>query len=134
MIVVDSSALVAILLGEPDCDLFLDAIADADRCLMSAVNAHETATVLRLRHGPLAVERFWDFLAECEIEIVAFDETQVRIAARGFDQYGKGLNPETRLNLADCTAYALAKWLDLPLLFKGRDFTRTDLVSVMDPR
>jgi ribonuclease VapC len=94
---------------------------------MSAVNAHETATVLRLRHGAAAVARFWQFLADSEIEIVPFDEVQVRAAAVAFDHYGKGVNPRAKLNLSDCAAYALAKTMNAPLLFKGDDFTQTDL-------
>jgi uncharacterized protein with PIN domain len=91
--VVDSSALIAILLKEPEKQAFEDAIADSDRCVVSAVNAHETATVLRLRHGPAAVEKLWLFLADSEIEIVPFDEAQVREAATALNRYGKGSIP-----------------------------------------
>jgi ribonuclease VapC len=127
MIVVDSSALVAILLKEPEAQDFEDIITSGEQCVMSAVNVHETATVLRLRHGVAAVERFWQFLADVEIEIIPFDEVQVRAAAVAFDRYGKGLNSKARLNLSDCAAYALAKTMSAPLLFKGNDFTQTDL-------
>ncbi len=129
MIVVDSSALIAILFEEPERQAFRNIIAGGERCLLSTVNAHETATVLRVRHGPAAVERFWQFLADSEIEIVAFDEAQVRAAAEAFDRYGKGIHPKAQLNLADCAAYALAKVLNAPSLFKGNDFTHTDLQS-----
>jgi ribonuclease VapC len=77
MIVVDSSALLAILLREPEQRAFEEIIAGSDHCVISAVNAHETATVLRLRHGAAAVARFWQWLAESQIEIVPFDEAQV---------------------------------------------------------
>jgi ribonuclease VapC len=127
MIVVDSSALIAILFDEPDREAFETVITGSEACLMSAVNAHETASVLRARHGPGAVEAFWRFLVVCEIEIVPFDEAQVRAAAVGFGLYGKGLHPKARLNLADCAAYALAKLRDAPLLFKGEDFAHTDV-------
>jgi ribonuclease VapC len=127
MIVVDSSALVAILFDEPEKQAFATIIAGDERCLLSAVNAHETATVLRLRHGAAAVEPLWQLLAECEIEIVPFDEEQVRAAAVAYDRYGNGINPRTRINLSDCAAYALAKTMDAPLLFKGDDFAGTDL-------
>lgn len=126
MIVVDSSALIAILEKEPEKQAFEDIIAGEDRCLISAVNAHETAIVLRIRRGRLAVERFWEFLANTGIEVVPFDEAQVRAAAVAFDRYGKGLNP-ARLNLADCAAYALAATMNVSLLFKGDDFAQTDL-------
>jgi ribonuclease VapC len=127
MIVVDSSALIAVLFNEPEKEAFEAVIAGGARCLLSAVNAHETATVLRIRNGAAAVQRFWQFLADAEIEIVAFDEAQVRVAAAAFDRYGKGIHPKARLNLSDCAAYALAKIMDAPLLFKGDDFAHTDL-------
>ena len=88
MIVVDSSALIAILFDEPEKQVFEEIIVGGERCAISAVNAHETATVLRLRHGAAAVERFWQLLADSEIEVIAFDEAQVRAAARAFDLYG----------------------------------------------
>ena len=127
MIVVDSSALLAVLLKEPEKQTFQDAIAGADRCVISAVNAYETATVLRVRHGRPAVERFWQMLAENEIEIFPFDDAQVKMAAEAFDRYGKGLGSKVQLNLSDCAAYALAKKLNAALLFKGSDFAHTDL-------
>jgi len=127
MIVVDSSALIAILFEEPEKQAFENVIAGGERCVMSAINAHETATVLRLRHGAGAVEKFWQFLTDSEIEIVPFDETQVRAAAVAFNLYRKGINPRARRNLSDCAAYALAKTMDAPPLFKGDDFTQTDL-------
>lgn len=127
MTVVDSSALIAILFEEPEKQAFENIIAGADRCVMSAVNAHETATVLRLRHGKAAVEKFWQLLTDSEIEVVPFDEAQVRLAAVAYDRYGKGIDPKARLNLSDCASYALAKTMNAPLLFKGDDFTHTDL-------
>lgn len=126
MIVVDSSALIAILLDEPEKRIFEDIIAGGEDCIISAVNAHETACVLRSRFGPPAVARLWRLLADCEIEIAPFDETQMRAAAAAFDRYGKGVNSKARLNLADCAAYALAVTMNAPLLFKGDDFTETD--------
>jgi len=129
MIVIDTSALIAILFAEPDRGTFENVIAGGERCVMSAVNAHETATVLRVRNGAAAVEKLWLLLADIDIEIVPFDEAQVRAAALAFDLYGKGINPKARLNLSDCAAYALAKTLNAPLLFKGDDFTHTDVQS-----
>ena len=109
----------------------MDAITGSEPCVISAVNAHETATVLRVRLGSDAVERFWKFLADVEIEMIPFDEVQMRAAALAFDRYGKGVDPRVRLNLSDCAAYALAKTLNAPLLFKGNDFTQTDLLSYL---
>jgi ribonuclease VapC len=128
MIVVDSSALIAILENESDAPLYAAAIQSADRLLISAVNVHETGVVLRVRHGREAVARMWDFLSVGnDFEIVPFDENLVHEALAAFDRFGKGLNPKTRLNLADCAAYALAKTMEMPLLFKGNDFSETDL-------
>ena len=129
MIVVDSSALIAVFFDEPDRQAIEAVITGGESCVISAVNAHETASVLRARYGLAAVERFWHFLAVCEI--VPFDEAQVRAAAIAFDRYGKGIDPRARLNLADCAAYALAKLWNAPLLFKGDDFTHTDIRSVL---
>jgi ribonuclease VapC len=98
---------------------------------MSALNVHETACVLRARIGPEAVEKFWLLLEDSQIEIVPFDHAQVQAAAVAFNRYGKGINPRARLNLADCAAYALAKTMNAPLLFKGNDFTETDLKSAL---
>jgi ribonuclease VapC len=127
MIVVDSSALIAIFFLEPEEVAFQDRIDADEHCVLSAVNAHETACILRGRRGPAAVAGFWRWLEDNEIEVLAFDEVQVRAAAIAFDRYGKGVDPGARLNLADCAAYALAKSLDAPLLFKGNDFGRTDV-------
>jgi ribonuclease VapC len=127
MIVVDSSALIAILFDEPEKQTFENIVAGGERCVMSAVNAHETATVLRVRHGPQAVPRLWQLLIDSEIEIVPFDEAQVHAAAVAFDRYGKGIHSKARLNLADCAAYALAATMNAPLLFKGDDFAATDV-------
>jgi ribonuclease VapC len=133
MIVVDSSALIAVFFEEPEKQAFQDILDGDERCVLSAVNAHETACVLRGRHGAGAVARFWQWLIDNEIEIVAFDEVQVRAAAVAFDRYGKGIDPKARLNLADCAAYALARTMNCPLLFKGNDFTETDVKARLTP-
>ena len=73
---------------------------------------------------------FWQWLIDNEVEIVPFDELQARAAAVAFDRYGKGIDPEAQLNLADCAAYALAMTMNCPLLFKGNDFTATDVLRV----
>ena len=70
---------------------------------------------------------FWQWLTDNHIEIVPFDAVQAYEAAAAFGRYGKGLHPRARLNLADCAAYALAKTMNAPLLFKGDDFAATDV-------
>ena len=127
MIVVDSSAVVAILEREDDSALYARVIQDADNLTMSAVNAHECAVVLRRRRGPEGERILWLFLADNGVQILPFDEEQARKASEAFGRYGKGIDPKARLNLADCAAYALAKSLSAPLLFKGNDFIHTDI-------
>ncbi len=127
MIVVDSSALIAIAFAEPEKAAFDGIIAGPERCLLSAVNAYETATILRMRWGPGAVALLRKMLENNRIEIIPFDEEQVLAAAEAYGHYGKGIHSKARLNLADCAAYALAKTMDAPLLFKGDDFAHPDV-------
>ncbi len=127
MIAIDSSALLAILFGEPEKGAFQDVIAGCDRLIVSAVNVHETAAVLRVRRGLAAVGALWEMLRENDIEIVAFDVVQARAAAAAFYRYGKGIDSKARLNLCDCAAYALATTMKCRLLFKGADFIHTDV-------
>jgi ribonuclease VapC len=128
MIVVDSSALIAIFEKEADAERYAAEIEKADRLLISAVNVHETGIVLRIRRGPAAVMRLWRFLQQDnDFEIVPFDEAQAHEALEAFDRFGKGLHSKARLNLADCAAYALARSMKAPLLFKGDDFSVTDV-------
>jgi len=129
MIVIDSSALVAIIFDEPEKAAFERAIRSAGISLISAVNAHETATVLRLRQGAAAVERLWEILKLGGIEIVPFDAPLAKLALQAFERYGKGNHSKARLNLGDCAAYALAKSKNVPLLYKGTDFANTDIAS-----
>jgi ribonuclease VapC len=132
MIVVDSSALLAILEHEVDAAIYASAIELADGLLVSAVNVHETGVVLRIRRGLPALDRLWRFLViENDFEIAAFDENQARLALSAFDRYGKGIHSKARLNLADCAAYALASSLGAPLLFKGDDFSATDVEACL---
>jgi ribonuclease VapC len=128
MIVVDSSALVAIFEAETGAATYAEAIHQAERLIISAVNVHETGMVLRARRGDIAERRMWRFLQhDNDFEIAPFDAEQARAALSAFARYGKGIDPKARLNLADCAAYALARTRDLPLLFKGDDFAATDV-------
>ncbi len=129
MIVVDSSALIAILRREPEADSFLQTIATSDGCLLSSVSLLETSMVLAGRTGDAD---FWTeldaLIARAAIEVVAQDAELAEVARRIFLRYGKGRHP-AGLNLGDCASYALAKAKELPLLFKGNDFPRTDLIA-----
>ena len=132
MIVVDSSALCAIFFDEAEKDACQTVLDGDDHCVLSAVNAHETACVLRGRLGQAAAA-FWRWLADNRVNVVPFDEVQARAAAVAFDRYGKGIDPNAGLNLSDCAAYALAKTMNAPLLFKGNDFTATDIKAAGRP-
>lgn len=130
MIVVDSSVLVAILRREPEADHFLQAIAEADGCMLSSVSLLETSMVLAGRTGDATAWAELDALvARAGMQIVAQDAELVEAARHAFLRYGKGRH-SAALNLGDCASYALAKTRNLPLLFKGNDFPRTDLTAV----
>ncbi len=128
LIVVDSSALVAILRREPEADDFLRIIAAADGCLIASVSLLETSIVLAGRGGDAGAWAELDALiARAAMQVVAQDAALVDGARRAFLRFGKGRHPAA-LNLGDCASYALAAARRLPLLFKGEDFPRTDLM------
>jgi ribonuclease VapC len=128
--VIDSSAIVAILLREPECVKFTEAIERDPVCLMSSVNALESSMVLEARKQDLGG---WDldrFLRRARIRVVPLTEEHFEVARQAWRKYGKGNHP-AGLNLADCCAYALARTSGEPLLFKGDDFSRTDVTPVL---
>ena len=128
MIVVDTSAIVAILKGEIEARSFLEIIVDEDRCFLSAVGLFEASMVM-IGRGPAAAANDLDALVRRRgIEIVPFDEEQARQSRAAFVRFGKGRHPAA-LNFGDCVSYALARSLGLPLLFKGTDFAKTDVIS-----
>ncbi len=129
MIVIDSSALIAILRREPEADSFLQVIATADGCLLSSVSLLETSMVLAGRTGDAASWADLDALiARAGMQVLAQDVELAQEARGAFLRYGKGRHP-AGLNLGDCASYAVAKARSLPLLFKGNDFPRTDLMA-----
>lgn len=131
MIVVDSSALVAILRLEDDAKALLAALVAAAGRVMSAVSVLETSLVLAGPKGKANVFAALDgFLAEAGIEAVVFDAEQADLARLAFLRFGKGRHPAA-LNFGDCASYALAKSRNLPLLFKGRDFALTDVMPAL---
>lgn len=125
VIVVDTSAIVAMLLGEEDAPLYGRALAAAEEASISAVTDYELRIVLG-QYGSTMVERYDDLMEEVGIIVVNFDKSHSRLSHEAYRLWGKGNHP-AGLNLGDCAAYALAKSLDAPLLFKGRDFSRTDI-------
>lgn len=124
--VIDSSALVAIFLREPERELYLNLIVKEQIRRVSAVTFVETGMVLEARRGPVAQDEMERFLERVAIEVVAVDPGQARSALAAWRKYGKGRHP-AGLNLGDCFSYALAKSTGEPLLAKGDDFARTDL-------
>jgi ribonuclease VapC len=120
--VIDSSALIALLLGEPETADFVAAIAAASSRVVSAPTYLETAIVILARSGPKAQEKLDRLLNDLEIEVVSFARDQAALAATAYRQYGKGSGHAAGLNFGDCFSYALAKLRNEPLLFKGDDF------------
>ena len=124
--VIDTSALLAILLGEPERGKLLQLLSESETRLLSAANALETAMVVESRRGEAAGRELDLFLHRTKIEIVAVDEEQFSIARFAWRKFGRGRHPAA-LNFGDCFAYALTKTSSEPLLAKGDDFRRTDL-------
>ncbi len=124
--VIDTSALLAIFLAEPERKPFLDLIVEAPKRLISAANALETGIVLEARRGEAAGREFDLFVVRANLDVVSVDAEQVEIARSAWRKYGKGRHPAA-LNFGDCFAYALAKSSGEPLLAKGVDFARTDV-------
>ena len=127
--VVDSSAVIAILLGEDDADRLARALLSDPNPIMSAFSDLETAIVIEARKGP-AGSREWDLMTfKAGIKIVAFTQAQRTLALEAWRRFGKGRHP-AGLNIGDCCSYALAIHTGEPLLFKGTDFIHTDLVRI----
>lgn len=124
--VIDSSALLAILSNEPEAAEFASAIAAASSRLLSAASLLETAIVVEARYGSAGGEKLDALIETAGIQLETVTPEQVAIARVAFRTYGKGRHPAS-LNFGDCFAYALAKAKDEPLLFKGSDFALTDL-------
>lgn len=125
--VVDTSAIVAIVAGEPDAHRYRTALKQHLDLVMSAFTVFECRTVLHRRLQRPAQGEFDDFLRLGGVEIVPFDADHATLAFAAYRKYGKGSGHEAQLNLGGCAAYALAVSLDLPLLFKGEDFRHTDV-------
>lgn len=127
--VIDTSALIAILIGEPEAESFSRAITDDPKKLISAFNALETGIVLEAKKGEAGGRELDLLLHRARIEIVSMNEDQMELARLAWRNYGKGNHP-AGLNIGDCCAYALAKYCGEPLLFKGNDFKQTDIPSL----
>ena len=124
--VIDTSAIVAIFLGEPERHPFLNQILRAEKKLISAANLLETGIVLEARRGEVAGREFDLFVARTKMEVVSVDAEQVEIARSAWRKYGKGRHA-AGLDFGDCLAYALAKFSGQQLLAKGENFRLTDI-------
>lgn len=128
--VIDTSAVVAILFHEEDQLTYAEAIGGASARLVSAVTRVELAFVVESRKREAGRERLERFLALTEAEIVAVTPEHATLAIAAFRAFGKGRHPAA-LNIGDCFSYALAKATGHPLLFKGNDFAQTDISSAL---
>ena len=125
--IVDASAVIAVLRAEPEALSFAKAIASAKNRRISAVNYVEAAAVIEGSRDPVASRKFDDFFREADLEIEAVTAPQAKIAREAYRDYGKGSGHPAGLNLGDCFAYALARDRGEALLFKGKDFVHTDI-------
>lgn len=130
--ILDSSAVVAILRAEPDARAMARAIARAGVCGISAVSYVESAIVIDSSRDPISSRRFDDFFREAEIVIEPLTLRQAQIAREAYRDFGKGRH-RAGLNFGDCFAYALAKEKGEALLFKGDDFRHTDVETAAKP-
>ncbi|HEY7218107.1 MAG TPA: type II toxin-antitoxin system VapC family toxin, partial [Candidatus Binatia bacterium] len=122
--------LIAILDREPDAARYAEAIAEADTPLISAATLLELHIVMLNRHGARAAQIVERLILDAAFQIENFTAQHVELAREAYARYGKGRNT-AGLDYGDCFSYALAKATGLPLLFKGRDFSKTDLVAVL---
>ena len=126
--VIDSSALLAIIFEEPDASIYLSAILNSDNCLVSAASLVETSMVSSRLRSPDPIALLDDLVNRTETIVAPVDHEQALLAREAFRRFGKGRH-KAGLNFGDCFAYALAKQTGEPLLYKGSDFTLTDIVS-----
>ncbi len=129
--IIDTSAIVAILRAEPEAQTFADAIAGHHIRRVSAVSFVEAAAIIDGSRDPVASRRLDDLFREARLMIEPVTQGQARIVREAYRDFGKGSGHPAALNLGDCFAYALAKEIGEPILFKGDDFRRTDLTPAI---
>jgi len=125
--VIDTSAPIAIALGEPSRERLLDALETVVDRVLSSMSLLEAGMVLRARLGESAVGLLYQLVEELVSEVVPFDEIQARLALTAFGRFGKGMGHRAQLNFGDCAVYALAGSRGEPVLATGDDFAATDL-------
>jgi ribonuclease VapC len=131
-VIIDSSAALAILFAEDDAPAFARALESAEARRMSVANWLETAIRIDMGGSSIASNAFDDLVREASVIVEAVTVEQAQIARRAYRAYGKGTGHPAGLNFGDCFAYALAKTTGEPLLFKGDDFSRTDIKAALD--
>jgi ribonuclease VapC len=129
--IIDTSALVAILRAEPEAEICAHAIESAAERRVSAVNFVEAAVVIDGSRDPIASRRFDDLLKAARVRIEPVTESQARLARDAYRDFGKGSGHSAKLNFGDCFAYALAKTTGESLLYIGADFGHTDIVPAI---
>jgi ribonuclease VapC len=130
-VIIDSSALIAILFDEPEATACAEAIESAADRRISAANYVEAAVVIDGRRDPIASARFDDLLREASIDVEPVDKPQAEIARQAYRAFGRGSGHPAKLNFGDCFSYALARHRGEPLLFKGDDFIHTDVIAAL---
>lgn len=130
--IIDTSALIAILRDEPEAAACARAIEAASHRRISAANLVEAAIVVDGSRDPIASRRFDDLLSAAAVVVEPVTEAQARIAREAYRDFGRGSGHPARLNFGDCFAYALARATGEPLLFKGTDFAHTDVTGGLD--
>jgi ribonuclease VapC len=130
-VIIDTSAVIAILRAEPEAATYAAALEDAVDRRMSAATYVEAAAVIDSGRDPVASRRFDELMVVAEITVIPVTVGQARIAREAYRDFGRGSGHPAKLDFGDCFAYALAKEYREPLLFKGDDFTRTDVVSAL---
>lgn len=130
--IIDSSAVVAIIRDEPDAAALTEAVLRAGRVRMSAATHLETAIVVDARRDPVAVRVVDTILSRFGVEIEAFTAEHAEIARAAYRDFGKGSGHRAQLNFGDCFSYALAKATGEPLLYKGDHFGHTDIRSALE--
>jgi len=130
-LVIDTSAVIAILRQEAEASTFANAIGESAHRRISAVSFVEAAAVVDSARDPIASRRLDDFMRVAEIRIEPVTAEQAHLARQAYRDFGKGSGHRARLNFGDCFSYALARLHGEPLLFKGEDFRATDAVGVL---
>ncbi len=130
--IVDTSAVIAVLRGEPDADRHIGALSTATVARMSAATFVETAVVVDSQRDPVLSGRLDDLVSAVPITVEPLTKRQAELARQAYRDFGKGSGHPARLNLGDCFSYALARDTGEPLLFKGDDFSQTDLGMALE--